>query len=899
MIKAATLSIGLLVLVSAIGNSNAQVTPAQTAVDEVIRRQAARISLRERLAAAQAAVDRHDLPTAATLYDDAWRLVQSIGEGIEEEREQTRAGLASVRLELATAAQRRNDLRAAKTHIDDLLRVDPSNPAALDLRDLNNKLLRETEGKRPSEAVEVQVPEMVQSRVKTATLVQDGRIFFENGKMDEAEARLKQAVRQDPENQAAFYYLNLVREARFKEALNNRDVNSRQGLVELEQAWATPPKRQLLPVPNPYARTALINTSKGRQLIMSKLDRIRLDKGWDGLPLSEVIKDLGDESKRRDPDKRGINFIINPNADAAANAPATAIDPTTGLPAAAPAPSEPVDVGGTLVKINPPLVDVRLADVLDAIVKVADKPIKYSIEDYAVVFSIKSREPVQLFVRTFKVDPNTFMQGLESVIGFPFGDIQTGSSGGGGGGGGGGGAGGGAGGQGGILTLPRVLLSGNVQGGGGGGGGGAVGGGGQGGGGIRNVTRTNLAENVNLQVATFFTALGVDLQPPKSVFFNDREGSLLVRASAADLDMIEQAMQTLNVAPPQVNIKAKFVEVAQNDTRALGFDWYLGNVLMNNGSIGMQGGSAPTFSGAPSTANPLGTFPNNPLSSSANAELLSSGLRNNFTPPGSSSPVSIPEVLTFSGILTDPQFRLVVRALEQRSGVDLLNESSITTLSGRQTEIQVVDLRTIVTAPNLNQTGTGGGTGGLVGGTGTAGAVGTTLNYTTQVLPFGPTLDVIPYVSADGFTIQMTIIPTITEFIGYDDPGGFVPQAQSVSGGAGGAAIPIVGQLPLPHLRLRQLTTSVIVWDGQTVVLGGLITEDVTKIKDKVPVLGDLPLVGRLFRSESSATSKKNLVIFVTPTIIDPTGNRFHSEDEMPFAQTSIPVQKPVAVPVP
>src|SRR5207245_11077241 len=111
--------------------------------------------------------------------------------------------------------------------------------------------------------------------------------------------------------------------------------------------------------------------------------------------------------------------------------------------------------------------------------------------------------------------------------------------------------------------------------------------------------------------------------------------------------------------------------------------------------------------------------------------------------------------------------------------------------------------------------------------------------YTTQVLPFGPTLDVIPYVSADGFTIQMTIIPTITEFLGYDDPGGFVPQAQSVSGGGGGAAIPIVGQLPLPHLRLRQVTTSAIVWDGQTVVLGGLITEDLVKSNYKIRVVGD------------------------------------------------------------
>ena len=60
-------------------------------------------------------------------------------------------------------------------------------------------------------------------------------------------------------------------------------------------------------------------------------------------------------------------------------------------------------------------------------------------------------------------------------------------------------------------------------------------------------------------------------------------------------------------------------------------------------------------------------------------------------------------------------------------------------------------------------------------------------------------------------------------------------------------------------------------------------------------MLGDLPLVGRFFRSESSTTAKKNLVIFVTPTIIDPAGNRAHSEDEMPFAQNAFPVQRTAA----
>jgi general secretion pathway protein D len=84
------------------------------------------------------------------------------------------------------------------------------------------------------------------------------------------------------------------------------------------------------------------------------------------------------------------------------------------------------------------------------------------------------------------------------------------------------------------------------------------------------------------------------------------------------------------------------------------------------------------------------------------------------------------------------------------------------------------------------------------------------------------------------------------------------------------------------------------VWDGQTIVLGGLITENVARVKDRVPILGDVPFVGRLFRNESNQTQKKSLIIFVTPTIIDPAGNRFHSEDELPFAQSAIPAQTAV-----
>jgi len=71
------------------------------------------------------------------------------------------------------------------------------------------------------------------------------------------------------------------------------------------------------------------------------------------------------------------------------------------------------------------------------------------------------------------------------------------------------------------------------------------------------------------------------------------------------------------------------------------------------------------------------------------------------------------------------------------------------------------------------------------------------------------------------------------------------------------------------------------------------VSERIMTLKDGVPVLGDLPLVGPLFRRESRNTQKRNLLVFITPTLIDPAGNRIHSEEEMPFAREIIPHQPP------
>jgi beta-lactamase regulating signal transducer with metallopeptidase domain/type II secretory pathway component GspD/PulD (secretin) len=347
--------------------------------------------------------------------------------------------------------------------------------------------------------------------------------------------------------------------------------------------------------------------------------------------------------------------------------------------------------------------------------------------------------PTNLFVRTYRVDPNTFYQGLESVTSRP-------------------------------------------------------------------LNRTNTQELVR----AFFSSLGVDLNPPRSAFFNDGAGEIFVRAPKADLDVIESALQVVNASRPQVNIKVRFVEL---DAKAAngGLDLFLGNITPN-----------ATIGASPGKGHPASVTTSN-------------------NPPQD-----------FTGILTDPQYRVVLRALEQRKDANVLAMQEVTTLSGRQAQIQTVELRTVVNGVGLPVQP-------LPGNSVTNSA--TNLAYQTQVLPFGPVLDVIPTVSADGYTIQMTVIPSVTEFLGYDDPGK-LPNPPKASGKTNAT-------LPLPRVRVRQMSANAQVWDGQTLVLGMANDQLVTKKASGGFVKENL---------RAPEVKKKQLLVFITPTIIDQAGNRANAE---------------------
>lgn len=214
-------------------------------------------------------------------------------------------------------------------------------------------------------------------------------------------------------------------------------------------------------------------------------------------------------------------------------------------------------------------------------------------------------------------------------------------------------------------------------------------------------------------------------------------------------------------------------------------------------------------------------------------------------------------------ILTDSQYRDVLRLLEKQAGVNILHVPKVTTLSGRQAQMKTVRVRYIVTDLDWSFNITN-----VIAGT----------NDRIQAQPIaepfelGPMLDVVPYVLADGYTIQMTLIPTLTEFLGYD------PEKQNrqetVTMPDGRKEIVTVPDQPLPIFRKLQMASSAIVRDGQTVVIAGGSEQFLANPKRNTP----LPL-GAKIPGEIKTTS---LLIFVTPTLVDAAGNRIHKPEDIP-----------------
>ena len=218
----------------------------------------------------------------------------------------------------------------------------------------------------------------------------------------------------------------------------------------------------------------------------------------------------------------------------------------------------------------------------------------------------------------------------------------------------------------------------------------------------------------------------------------------------------------------------------------------------------------------------------------------------------------------------------------------------MTTKSGQRAVIEIVrEFRypTQFQPPQIPQTFRGGDTfsqNPLTGATsGSTGAFPVTPTTPTafETRNTGVTLEVEPVVGPDDLTIDLNLVPQVVEFEGFINYGSPIQTVSTNLLGVAQTTVLTPNIINQPIFSTRKVTTSVSVWDGQTVVLGGLIREDVQKTEDRTPIIGDIPLVGRLFRTNADQHIKRNLIIFVTARLVNPAGqpvNQIEEEEEAP-----------------
>src|SRR5438105_1088499 len=298
--------------------------------------------------------------------------------------------------------------------------------------------------------------------------------------------------------------------------------------------------------------------------------------------------------------------------------------------------------------------------------------------------------------------------------------------------------------------------------------------------------------------------------PPQ---FDERSNTIFLRETRSNIDSVRKLLVTIDKPTKQVMIEARLVEVTANPQQSYGIDW--------SGVVG-SASQGKTFSyGAPRTTSSTGTGGNIPLSDLALGNPANPNILGNFSKliPGQFA------------ILSVPQMSATLRFLNEDADAEFLANPRIVTADNLQAKIEINRAQPV---PQLNfneQTATA-----VFGG--------------FQDKKFGNTLIVTPSINKDNF-VTLKVKPEISNKVG---------DSTFVFAGATVAS---------PIIDTRTLESNVLIRSGDTLAIGGLIQDEVAKAHNKVPLLGDVPVLGYLFQNHLNARTKRNLLVFVTPTIID------------------------------
>lgn len=395
--------------------------------------------------------------------------------------------------------------------------------------------------------------------------------------------------------------------------------------------------------------------------------------------------------------------------------------------------------------------------------------------------------------------------------------------------------------------------------------------------------------------------------------------------------------------PRMVKVSTKFMEVSQTNEEELSFDWVVNPFsVTNNGNVYLGGvngqNSNPNravsdfvSSGGSAYANNYngnGAWPvsgsNNILTSGSDTignGLMTGGLRtgtgaiaansmDSLLTAGSaavsSSKTPAPGILSLSGIYDDGSFQAIMRGLSQKKGVDVMSAPSLVLSPGDMewtpdpdplasyqndddscAKIEVIRRFIYPTAYDAPEIDSGNGRNNNNDNSSN--------NWSSGGVPVASPANpsewgveevgIVMRVRVEDDNAQMDDIIRFKHFeirvVGFE---GFVNYGSPITVGVtAGSRIEHItltdNRIDMPIFSRRFINSNPKIYDGHTIAIGGLIEDNVQKVEDKVPVFGDLPLVGRFFRSEAESHVRKNLMIFVTAEYIDPTGKPIRHRD--------------------
>jgi type IV pilus assembly protein PilQ len=377
----------------------------------------------------------------------------------------------------------------------------------------------------------------------------------------------------------------------------------------------------------------------------------------------------------------------------------------------------------------------------------------------------------------------------------------------------------------------------------------------------------------------------VDAAAGGKIVIDSRTNSLVITERPSRMKRIRPVIDELDRPTAQVMIESKFVEISNNDVKNIGVNWSSLSGYTLTGTPGPQGlytytntyGSGNS-TGVTNSNNANGTSSNNSSTAltngSNNSSTVSSinGVITNNSTTGTTSSLAntignsvangittangVAQSITGGGtssnvlaaVFSADQFKLVLSALQQLNDSKIVSNPTIVTLNNTEATINVGQQFPIPSYTFNQQTGTFEVSGFLY-------------------KDIGIILKVTPQVNSRGF-IKLTLEPEVSQ-----------NQGTTSFGGASGASIPIIGS--------RKAKTQVSLKDGYTMGIGGLISTNLNKVTNRVPFLGSIPIIGYLFKQNSTDDVVDNLVIFITAKTISaegaPVEQIFNSKDMREF----------------